>query len=157
MDTETTKQALDLMDEVIDSIVVDPNIRINQNNILKKIHQHSKKSVKSSSAKTTTVSSTTTQNELSKSSDSTNTISDSTNTNITTNDETSDDETSEPLIERSSELKVTAMSIGSILDTKTHNSTETHLSETDRAHNLALTKTSHRNKEHSTRTPTFII
>ena len=37
MDTETTKHALDLMDEVVDSIVVDPNIRINQNSILKKI------------------------------------------------------------------------------------------------------------------------
>jgi len=145
MDTETTRHALDLMDEVVESIVVQPNIRINQNSILKKIHQHSKKNIIQSSAPVTTTSSKSSVTTSSKSS-------------VTTlSSKSSSSETSEPLIERSSELKVTAMSIGSILDTKTHNSTETHLSETDRAHNLALTKTTHRKKGHNTRTPTFII
>lgn len=155
MDTETTRHALDLMDEVVESIIVQPNIRINQNSILKKIHQHSKKNITKSSVPVTTTSSATT---LSKSSVTTSSKTSATTlSSKTSSSEITDEETSEPLIERSSELKVTALSIGSILDTKTHNSTETHLSETDRAHNLALTKTTHNKKGNNTRTPTFII
>lgn len=157
MDTETTRHALDLMDEVVESIIVQPNIRINQNSILKKIHQHSKKNItkSSSSVPVITTSSATT---LSKSSVTTSSKTSATTlSSKTSSSEITDEETSEPLIERSSELKVTALSIGSILDTKTHNSTETHLSETDRAYNLALTKTTHNKKGNNTRTPTFVI
>lgn len=101
MDTETVKQALELIDEAITKIVIDPKIRINQNNILRKIHKSKLKHIS----------------------------------------ETSDTETSntEPLIERSSELNVTGLSLGSVLDTKTHES-QIGRSETEKNYNLALDK-----------------
>lgn len=119
MDTETIKHALDLMDEVMENIVVKQHIRIDQNNILKKIPKKETKQVS------------------------------------TTDKTETETESSEPLIERSSDLRVTALSMGSILDSKTHNTNTQTGSETDKAYNYAIEKTN--KQKFKTRTPTFII